>query len=120
MAYDYFRNHPLVRHLALLAITALLVLSLTRITYKEDISDFLPIGSDDHRALSIYQQISGADRIVVLFDNPGDADLTVSAIEAFAVSLERRDTLGIASDVMMNFDVESVSEVASFVYSNIP
>lgn len=120
MAYDYFRNHPLVRHLALLAITALLVLSLTRITYKEDISDFLPIGSDDHRALSIYQQISGADRIVVLFDNPGDADLTVSAIEAFAVSLERRDTLGMASDVMMNFDVESVSEVASFVYSNIP
>ena len=25
-----------------------------------------------------------------------------------------------ASDVMMNFDVESVSDVASFVYSNIP
>lgn len=118
--YDYFRSHIRLLMALLLATTVLLACFVLHLSYKEDITDFLPLGTSNREALSIYQDISGAGELIVIFDNPDDADLTVSAIEKFCEEVNERDTLGVAKYLTAQFDLEKLSEVADFVYSNIP
>lgn len=118
--YEYFRTHNVVRWTLLAALTILLAGLVTRLTYEEDISDFLPLGSDDREALAIYQEISGASHIIVIFDNPGDADVTTEAIEAFCNEIEVIDTMGIKGNVISKFDIEELTSITDFIYDNIP
>ena len=53
------------------------------LNYSEDINDFLPLGTSEQEALAVYQRISGAERIYMLFNNPDDADMTIEAIDHF-------------------------------------
>ena len=55
--YEYLRQHRSVRWGSLASITLILVLLAMRLTYKEDISDFLPLGTHDREMLDIYQDI---------------------------------------------------------------
>ena len=81
--FEYFRTHSVIRWGLLSILTIVLVFLVSGLSYKEDISDFLPLGTHDRDALTIYQDISGASQIIVIFDNPDDADVTVEAIEGF-------------------------------------
>ena len=67
--YDYLRLHRAGRWMALLVTTVLLVALVMRQTYKEDISDFLPLNDHYEHAMEVYQDLSGADRIVVVFEH---------------------------------------------------
>ena len=118
--YDFFRTHYVVRWTLLAALTVLLAVLVSRLTYEEDISDFLPLGSNDREALAVYQDISGASRIIVIFDNPGDADMTTEAIEAFCNEVDLIDTMGIKNNVISKFDIEALANITDFVYNNIP
>ena len=118
--YKYLHTHYVVRWTLLAALTVLLAALVSRLTYEEDISDFLPLGSNDREALAIYQDISGASRIIVIFDNPGDADMTTEAIEAFCNEVDLIDTMGIKNNVISKFDIEALANITDFVYNNIP
>ena len=67
--YDFLRTHIVIKWGSLTFITVALIILLTRLTYKEDISDFLPVDSEEREALDIYQDISGADKVVITFSN---------------------------------------------------
>ena len=49
--YDYMRMHRMTCFFSFVVITLLLVMSVLRLGYKEDIADFLPIDSEHHNAL---------------------------------------------------------------------
>ena len=68
-AYDYLKAQRLMRLSSLLLLTVLFGVLLTRLEYKEDISDFLPLDSKYEKAMALYQDISGADRLYVLFQS---------------------------------------------------
>lgn len=106
--------------LFLLILTATLIALTLGLTYKEDISDFLPLGTKDREALDIYQDIAGANQLAVLFANPGDADRVTEAVALFTQKVEERDTAGWAKDMTAQFDSEAITEVQDFVYANIP
>ena len=106
--------------LSLLGITLVLLLSLLHLSYKEDIQDFLPLGKTDRERMSVYQDISGMNRLFVVFDNPGDAERTTQAIRRFVEEVEETDTAGWCSNLQATFDLESLSETMDFVYANIP
>ena len=53
--------------LSFIVVTMLLVLSVVRLSFKEDISDFLPLDSRHQHALKVYQAISGANQMYALF-----------------------------------------------------
>lgn len=118
--YDWLRCHRLLRWLSLGVLTVVLALLLTRQTYQEDISDFLPLNSRYQHDLQLFQQTSGADRIVVLFRYHDvartNADTLVQAVRHF--------TEGIGDDsqfsMMSELDLEQVSQAMDFVYSHIP
>ena len=117
--YEYLRQHRSVRWGSLASITLILVLLAMRLTYKEDISDFLPLGTHDREMLDIYQDISGADRLVVVFDNSDDADKTTAAIGKFCQLVESADTAHAVS-MTAQVDMEAVESMLDFVYGNIP
>ena len=113
--FEYFRTHSVIRWGLLSILTIVLVFLVSGLSYKEDISDFLPLGTHDRDALTIYQDISGASQIIVIFDNPDDADVTVEAIEGFCQSFQDSGLTFISK-----FDIEELSRITDFVYSNIP
>ncbi len=119
--FDFFHNHVLLRRSVLLTLTIALVVSVFQLSYKEDISDFMPLTDEEKQNMEIYQEISGVNKLVVLFscdkENP---DSTIAAIDLFQESVKKLDNLHWASDMVTRFDMEKVGEVTEFVYQNIP
>lgn len=125
--YDYFSRHIAVLWSSLIVVTVLLACLVFGLSYKEDITDFLPIGTSDREALSVYQDIAGANRMFIMFRNPqtndgkeDGADKVIEAIDCFSNTLEQSDSLGWCNDLTTTFDMDKVSEVIDFVYGNIP
>ncbi|MCR5313180.1 MAG: MMPL family transporter, partial [Bacteroidaceae bacterium] len=118
--YDYFRTHRMVLWSSLIAVTLLLVSLIVGLSYKEDITDFLPLNEDEKQYMSIYQNVSGANKLIVIFDSPDDADKTCEAIDLFEECLALRDSLGWCSEMFSSVDAEQMTEVRRFVYDNIP
>ena len=122
--YDMMRRHRALCLLSFLVVTLLLVASVMRLRYKEDISDFLPLDSRHQHALKVYQDISGANRLFALFayrdSAKADPDVMVEAIEAFTATLEERDTSHMVNDLVAQMDLEKVQTMSAFVYEHIP
>ena len=122
--YDYMKMHRMTCVLSFIVFTLLLALSVSRLSYKEDIADFLPIDSDHHNALKVYQDISGANKIFAIFQyrdtTQADPDMMVSCIDAFTDKVEMADTAHVLNHVMSQVDLEKMTEVTDFVYNNIP
>lgn len=119
--FDFFYKRVLLRRSVLLALTIALVVSVFQLSYKEDISDFMPLTDEEKLDMEIYQDISGVNKLVVLFscdkENP---DSTIAAIDLFQESVKKMDTHNWTSDMVTRFDMEKVGEVTEFVYQNIP
>ena len=119
--FDFLHNHPLLRRSVLLTLTIALIVSVFQLSYKEDISDFMPLTDEEKLDMEIYQDISGVNKLVVLFscdkENP---DSTIAAIDLFQESVQKMDTHNWTSDMVTRFDMEKVGEVTEFVYQNIP
>lgn len=118
--YDYLSRHAKILWASLAACLCLFIFLILRLNFSEDISDFLPLGTSDQEALSVYQNISGANRLYILFANPDDADLTVEAIDFFTETVHSKDSLGWCEDLTAQFDMGQIMEVTDFVYDNIP
>lgn len=61
--YDYFKVHHRRMAAALVAVTIVLGLLVIRINYKENITDFLPLDSNQQEAMRMYQNISALTRL---------------------------------------------------------
>ena len=118
--YDYLSAHTRLLWLSMVSLSVLFVCLIFNLRFSENISDFLPLGTSDQEALSVYQNISGANRMYILFDNPDDADLTVEAIDHFVEAVREKDSLSWCADLTAQFDMSSIQEVTDFVYENIP
>jgi len=81
----------------------------------------MPLTDEEKMDMQIYQDISGVNKLVVLFscdkENP---DSTIAAIDLFQESVKELDSLNWTSDMVTRFDMEKVGEVTEFVYQNIP
>ena len=119
--YDYMKAHRMLCVLSFVIVTLLLVMSVLRLNYKEDIADFLPVDSEHHNALKVYQDISGANKIFAVFQyrdtTKADPDMLVACIDAFVEDVQRADTSNMISNVMSQVDLEKLSEVTDFVYN---
>lgn len=117
--YDYFAIHRGVMTIVLLIATILLAFLVTHVDYKEEITDFLPLDGNRREAMQMYQNLSGANRIIAIVGMKDsaqtDPDKIVEAVDAFA-DVASRQKLRTTSSV----DFEKISEVTDFVYSNIP
>ena len=134
--YGYLRMHRSVCILSFVVVTLLLILSVLRLNYKEDIADFLPLDPQHQNAMKVYQDISGANKIFAIFEHgskslydqdslssaevTSNADELVASIDEFTSLVEKADTAHEIKNLMAQVDIEKMTEVTDFVYNNIP
>lgn len=122
--YDFFRKSPLSAWGLFLIISAALVYSVLTLSYKEDISDFLPLDEENQTALSVYQDISGANKIYAIISSASvsqaNPDSLVSGVEAFVENVENLDSLNYLASITKTIDMENMTLVIDEVYENIP
>ena len=110
--YNYMKAHKLVAVLSFMIVTLLLVVSVLRLGYKEDIADFLPVDSNHHNALKVYQDISGANKIFAIFQyrdtTKTDPDAMVGCIDSFVDEVQRADTAKQIPYIMSQIDLKDV------------
>ena len=115
--YDALKAHTPLRWTLLVVLTVVLCLSLTRQSYKEDISDFLPLDKGQQQAFQEYQNTSGARRIYVIFQ--ASDSLCQAAINMFCKEIEKNDTAQMLECVAAD-DPEVVQENLCAIYARIP
>ena len=122
--YKYLKRHLVTCWLSLFVLTLGLLLLLTRLAYKEDISDFLPANNKYNKALKVYQNLVGANKVIIIAqcaDSTGTApDTMVRAVDLFVEELRKTDKTNICSNLTYQMDQGQVAETISFVYQNIP
>ena len=122
--FDFLKTQKLFCALSFLVISVLLVFQVMQLNYKEDISDFLPLKGNNLKALKVYQDIAGANKLVVSFSykdsTKTDPDTLVECITNFVDDLTARDKEGLVHDLVNEIDMEKFASIADFVYQNIP
>lgn len=134
--YGYLKIHRKTGVLSFMGLTLMLLLSVMRLNYKEDIADFLPLDPQHQNAMKVYQDISGANKIFVIFEHAKEkssardtltsaeaeayADELVAGIDEFANLVEKADTAHEMKNIMTQVDIAKMTEMTDFVYTNIP
>lgn len=122
--YDWMRRQRMLCLTSCLLATVLLITLDLRLSFKEDITDFLPLDEQHQAQLKLFQEISGADRVVAVFQfrdsTKADPDVMTEAIDRFVATLEERDTAGLVQNVVYQTDLSQVEEMSAFIYSHIP
>lgn len=125
--YDYMAAHKRLCVLSFVIVTFVFIGSLVRLDYKEDISAFLPVNGNEKEALSVYQDISGANRIFAIFENQCDSDTTaaspesvIEAIKDYESIIRETDTLHWVCGLTTQVDLEKYNELTGYIYAHIP
>lgn len=122
--YDRFRRSPFTAWTLFAVLTVLMLCSVFTLRYSENISDFLPMDEKNQAAFSVYQDISGANRIYAIVCARDTANAhpqqLVDGVDAFVAKLEEADSLHCFKDIMAEIDMDQMMEVSESVYSNIP
>ena len=122
--YDLFRRAPLLAWGLFLILTTALVISILSLSYKEDISDFLPLDEKNQTALSVYQDVSGANKIYAIISTKDTVNVNpqelADGVETFAEKVEINDSLHYIKDIMKEIDMDKMLGMADEVYANVP
>jgi predicted exporter len=125
--YQYFASHRGVMWLLLGIVVATLVMLVSRLEFKEQITDFLPVDDEYKQAMSIYQEVAAGDRIVLQFMNEpqgngkANPDQLIAAVERYGELLNEHDTEHWVIDSWQpQVDASRILDVFSFVYEHLP
>lgn len=108
----------------LFATLGLLALMMTSLRYNEDINDFLPLKGSEQKALSLYQDISGSEKVFVIFQmkdsSETNAELLAQAVDTFSDYMERGDGRRYVKKLTSQVDYDMMERLTDYVYDNIP
>ena len=114
--FEVLKANALLRWASLVVLTALLGLLLTGQSYKEDISDFLPLDDSQQQAFQTFQNTSTARRVYVIFQN---SDHAPQALDLFCELLAKADTAQVLN-YLTAADPEVMQEGMNAIYARIP
>lgn len=117
--YDLLSRRPLLRHGILAAMTVAMLLSLTRLSLREDIRDFLPLTETERQAMQDGQEAEGMNLLMILFEGSKTADV-VQAMDRFMQAVGERDTAHWCQDMQSSLDLERAEKAMNIAYENIP
>lgn len=122
--YDFIQGHRRLSLLSFLVVTSVLFSLFMRLDFKEDISDFLPLEGNHQEAMQVYQDVSGASKIIAIFQGQdsisANPDNMVSAVDYFENAVAEKDSAEYIRDLTTQVNLEKISELTDFIYSNIP
>lgn len=123
--YDHLSRRRWLALVLWLSVVALSLLLSSRLRMKEDIVDFLTSDSLSTRYMSVYRQIGGQDRMVIVASSDLDdevlrADAIKAALADFEAALHAVDTCGVLGAFSMQVDEALFSDMLDFVVSHAP
>ena len=122
--YDLFRKIPLLAWGLFFLLTTAMIISILTLSYKEDISDFLPLDEKNQTALAVYQDVSGANKIYAIISTKDTVNVEpqelADGVEAFVEKVEANDSLHYIKDIMKEIDMDKMLGIADEVYANVP
>ena len=122
--YDLFNQHKRLAMGLLIALLGLLILMVSSLRYNENIYDFLPMTGNEQKAIGLYQDISGGQRIFILFhaqaNRPDRDDLLSQAVDTFAAKLQASSIGNLSPSFISQVDFSQVAGITDFIYQNIP
>ena len=87
---------------SLVVVTLLMVLSVTRLSYREDIRDFLPLDEKEREALNDYDRQAQTSLIVAIIEQRDstvdDPDLLVEGVETFLNAIDGLEGVTVQTD----------------------
>ena len=117
MIYDWMRSHRWWCVASLVVVTLLMVLSLTRLSYREDIRDFLPLDEEERAALNDYDRQAQTSLIVTIIEacdsTADDPDLLVEGVETFLDAVS-------SLDLEVQTDFSQMEEQQEEMYRQLP
>ncbi|MBO5053129.1 MAG: 1-acyl-sn-glycerol-3-phosphate acyltransferase [Muribaculaceae bacterium] len=122
--YEFMSKHRVATLISFVAVTAVLVSLVLKLSFKENISDFMSLEGRQQESMEVFRDISGAGKIVAIFkaDAPGpvSADTLTRAIDYFKEVVEKEDVNNQIINLTTQVDYDKVYDLADYVYVNIP
>lgn len=132
--FDFLKKRRALCMWLLFGLTALLLAMMASLRYNENIYDFLPVSGNEQKAIALYQDISGGQRVFAMFrmnqrsaaegeakdGNTEDTDRMTEAVDSFAQGLQSLADRGHITDITSQVDFEKVTGITDFVYQNMP
>ena len=90
--------------------------------YNENIYDFLPLSGNEQRAITVYQDVTGGQRIYAMFkakeENGEQSDKQVEAVDTFAAKIMGNDGKRHVSEITTQVDFDKIANITSFLYQS--
>lgn len=115
--YDYLQTHRSALWVTLAVLIGTLVFAAARLRYHEDITDFLPADPDTRESMAVYEQLSDAQRIVIIFEG-ASPDSLCAAVDRFA---DAALAAGLNPDYLTTeVDIQSFTDRLRFIHAHAP
>ncbi|MBR3111258.1 MAG: hypothetical protein IKH35_08750, partial [Prevotella sp.] len=100
--YDWMSGHRWWCLASLAVVTLLMLLSVTRLSYREDIRDFLPLDEKERAVLNDYDRQAQTSLIVAIIEQRDstvdDPDLLVEGVETFLDAIDGLEGVTVQTD----------------------
>lgn len=125
--YDFLHQRRRLCFGLLALLTGLLVVMMSTLKYNENIYDFLPVSGNEQKAITLYQDITGGQRIVAMFkmksnsqQSTANSQQLTAAVDTFAQRLQAGEGRRHIKNVTTQVDFEKYESVTDFIYHNMP
>ena len=120
--YDMLHQRKALFTGLLLGLIMTLLVMMFSLSYNENIYDFLPLSGNEQKAINIYQDISGGQRIYAMFktkDGQIDRDLLAEAVDSFAQKINSQPGKRHIKEITTQIDYEKYASITDFIYQNM-
>ena len=122
--YDFLKKRRGLCLTLAAVLTAILIAMVSSLRYNENIYDFLPLSGNEQRAITVYQDVTGGQRIYAMFkakeENGEQSDKQVEAVDTFAAKIMGNDGKRHVSEITTQVDFDKIANITSFLYQNVP
>ena len=105
-------------------LTAILIAMVSSLKYNENIYDFLPLSGNEQRAITVYQDVTGGQRIYAMFkakeESGEQSDKQEEAVDTFAAKIMAGDGKRHVSEITTQVDFDKIANITAFLYQNVP
>ena len=122
--FDFLQKRKRLCMSLLAAFIGLLLIMVTSLKYNENIYDFLPVSGNEQKAITLYQDITGGQRIVAMFKmkegNDMNPERLTEAVDTFAQKIKSGAGAKHIREITTQVDYEKIAGITDFIYQNIP
>ena len=121
--YDMLHQRKALFTGLLLGLIMTLLVMMFSLSYNENIYDFLPLSGNEQKAINIYQDISGGQRIYAMFktkDGQINRDRLAEAVDSFAQKINSQPGKRHIKEIITQIDYEKYASITDFIYQNMP